>query len=584
MSSISDDDDDERRMNQLRRSNRYYNYSTNAAPRRNSSNTTATTMRSYHSTPRNEILPLIAAGFVITSGVYTYRALQQMDEDWEEYYEELEEYKAVTGIDPEASAMGDGGDVSTGNASSANSADEDMSLHFKGGTLAIDMGTTHLKLSHRNSLANKSQYKNGKPPSPTVTVDREGYRSTPSLVWMPPSLDDDFLVGRLAAARLYDGKGGTTLRPQEALLSGGVGESVGERAARQAIRDAASNALDQVLGNSAKGGGSSQRPLFVLDESMASGGGSYNVRPIFTYPSSTTGASSNDYVGRYQHAVKGLTSPEGIASFVPEPVAIVAGAEYYNLLPKATSSGGLQSDMVVDVGGTSTCISMVSDGEVVYSVALPVGGDTFVDMLVSHLIQGFYGESNDGDGDSSEIPSSKPSFNDPSALQRLYEASTTAVHELSRKTRSQINIPYLTMDLETRKPKHLEVGMARNVVDAEVEGYIRGSVVPYLNRATTVLSKGLPTPINLSTLLSSAIMASLEQTAHTPQMLRSVLLVGGGGRIPMVREALKQGLGYLAGDAYVSGSGGEKRLIVPEDELVEELCALGAAVWGSSAR
>ena len=55
----------------------------------------------YHSTSRNEILPFIAVGFLGATTVYTYRALQQMDKDWDDYYDALEEYKAATGIDPE---------------------------------------------------------------------------------------------------------------------------------------------------------------------------------------------------------------------------------------------------------------------------------------------------------------------------------------------------------------------------------------------------------------------------------------------------------------------------------------------------
>ena len=57
--------------------------------------------RGYHSTSRNEILPFIAVGFLGATTVYTYRTLQQIDRDWDDYYDALDEYKAVTGIDPE---------------------------------------------------------------------------------------------------------------------------------------------------------------------------------------------------------------------------------------------------------------------------------------------------------------------------------------------------------------------------------------------------------------------------------------------------------------------------------------------------
>ena len=54
----------------------------------------------------------------------------------------------------------------------------------------------------------------------------------------------------------------------------------------------------------------------------------------------------------------------------------------------------------------------------------------------------------------------------------------------------------------------------------------------------------------------------------------------------MVRNATKEGVGYLSGDAYANGSGGGqgKRLIMPEGEMGEELGVLGAAVRGSDGR
>eukprot|EP00584_Thalassiosira_punctigera_P018278 CAMPEP_0172545478 /NCGR_PEP_ID=MMETSP1067-20121228/15391_1 /TAXON_ID=265564 ORGANISM="Thalassiosira punctigera, Strain Tpunct2005C2" /NCGR_SAMPLE_ID=MMETSP1067 /ASSEMBLY_ACC=CAM_ASM_000444 /LENGTH=136 /DNA_ID=CAMNT_0013332221 /DNA_START=8 /DNA_END=418 /DNA_ORIENTATION=- len=136
------------------------------------------------------------------------------------------------------------------------------------------------------------------------------------------------------------------------------------------------------------------------------------------------------------------------------------------------------------------------------------------------------------------------------------------------------------MDLETRQPKHLEVGVSRNVVDAEVESWVRDKLVPYLQDSdddhSTTLSPALPPPTNLSTLLSSAIMSSLERTSLTPHALRAVLLVGGGARAPSVRAAAKESVAYLGGDG--------KRLIMPEGGMAEELGVLGAAVWGSGGR
>lgn len=68
----------------------------------NTSSIITLTKRDYHSTSRKEILPFIAAGVLGLTTVYTYRALVQMDQDWDDYYDAVEKYKAETGIDPEA--------------------------------------------------------------------------------------------------------------------------------------------------------------------------------------------------------------------------------------------------------------------------------------------------------------------------------------------------------------------------------------------------------------------------------------------------------------------------------------------------
>ncbi|KAL7450677.1 hypothetical protein ACHAWC_002560 [Mediolabrus comicus] len=526
--------------------------------------------REYHSTSRNEILPFIAVGLLGVTTVYSYRALQQMDQDWEEYYDAVEEYKKETGIDIEKQAeVAAAFEKGTSTASSSqNNAVDDMSSLFTGGTLAIDMGTSTIKLSHRQQTNIRK-----KKVDPVVVVDREGYRSTPSLVWMGQDNDEGNVVGRLALARSHDNKGGNIIHPRQALSNN---DAMGVEATREFIHNAASNALDQILGGSGSGGkrgGGSSNSLFVLDSSMATKG-SYNVRPVFTYPHPTdSNSDENRFIECYRNAVNELTAPLGIASFVSEPVATVTGAEYFNLLPP---KGSGESVIVVDVGGSSTSISLVNgDKEVLHSMQLEFGGDTFVDALVSHLIRTFDGFKYEPQS------SSKPTLSDTAALQRLYEASTSAVHELSTKTRSEINIPYLTMDLESRQPKHLEVGMARAVVENEVENYISKSLVPALNNEkTNVLSQAFQSPSTLSALFSSVIMSMLEQTAHTPYNLRAILLVGGGSRIPLVRESLKSGVAVLAGDAYVNGAEG-KRLIIPGGEMGDELNVIGAAISAS---
>jgi hypothetical protein len=529
--------------------------------------------REYHSTSRTDILPFIAIGFLGATAVYTYRTLKQMDKEWDDYYDALAEYKAATGSGSEKASATD--DELKNRTSSHHIM---ISSHFTGGTLAIDLGTSALKLSHRQSNNNDANKKG----DPSIVVDREGFRSTPALVWVGEHSDDGAIVGRLAQARSFDTKGGFIICPRLAMNNSNNDNELVMKATRETIHAAAANALEQILGGGRGVGKNSDEPLFVLDSTMATKG-SYNVRPIFSYPS--LGEDESKYLACYRNAINDLSSPAGIASFVAEPIAAITGAEHYNLLPLAGSEG--QSVLVIDVGGQSTSISLVSGDKekVLHSTSLPFGGDTFIDALVSHLIRNFDGFQHDSTGgDSSEDDHSslltKPTLSDKSALQRLYEASTHAVHELSSKTRSEINVPYLTMDLATRQPKHLEVGVARTVVESEVQTFISKSLVPCLKNGDA-LSGAFPTPSTLSALFSSTIMSTLEKTSTTPYNLRAIMLIGGGGRIPLVRNSLKNSVAVLAGDAYASD---RKRLVLPEGDLCNDMIVTGAALWGSLQR
>lgn len=205
-----------------------------------------------------------------------------------------------------------------------------------------------------------------------------------------------------------------------------------------------------------------------------------------------------------------------------------------------------------------------------YSLPLLFGGDTFHDLLQLHLIEEFYGPQNN----KNEGISIKPTLDDPCALQKIYEASTTALHELSNKSRSQINIPFLSIDLQTKQPKHLDVGVPRSIVNTAVDMFVRDRLVDYLSDEGK-LSRLLPRPTDLKSLFSSALTTAMERTSNTPYSLRAFLLVGGGARIPLIRDAMKCAVRQVAGDLFL------ERLVVPEGELGDELAVLGAAVWGS---
>jgi hypothetical protein len=95
-------------------------------------------VRTFHSTRQREILPLIGVGAVVGIGYYSARALKRMDEEWEDYQWQLEQYeKQVARTRP----------------------DENISKAF-----AIDLGSVFCKLATSH-------------PEPNVVVSREGDRA-----------------------------------------------------------------------------------------------------------------------------------------------------------------------------------------------------------------------------------------------------------------------------------------------------------------------------------------------------------------------------------------------------------------------
>ena len=77
--------------------------------------------RAYHATERREILPLIGAATILLIARYSYRAMNRMEEEWEEYQWQLQQYERRQG-------------------------QVDSSVHSIQ-TLAIDLGTVYSKIA-----------------------------------------------------------------------------------------------------------------------------------------------------------------------------------------------------------------------------------------------------------------------------------------------------------------------------------------------------------------------------------------------------------------------------------------------------
>lgn len=502
-----------------------------------------TNIRHYHSTQRREILPVIAIGVVGVFGMYSYRALKRMDEEWKDYEEAKREYELEHGIQNEEEGTRFD-DTSESVSSPLNNASLDPSALFKHGTLGIDLGTLNVRISHKGRNND----------TPSIIVNREGARATPNYILF--DTDGSFTTGKLAGSKVYERSISSTPVVNTGMIvrgfdDGDMEPSVQNHMVKEIISLYTKNALEQVVG-------SKQCPsdsLFTATESM----GGYNVKPVFTF--APHGNNNTELLERYKIALKTLSVPDSISSFIAEPVSAIKAAKYHGLIKPSQ----LEPVMVIDVGGLVTSISIVQNDNVLYHQSFHgFGGETLVEALMNHLSKLFYGIGYD-------------QVQDKMGVQRLYDASKDAVMELSSGSRKnlgrvQINIPYLSVD-EKMQPKHLDVGISIKVLDAEFNDMVRNKVIPEYASKQGVLSSYTPNPADLTSMISSISMKVFESSGQNPFSLNSILVVGGGARSPLIQNSIKKAFGSIAGEQFV-----QEKLVIPKDELIEELTVLGATL------
>jgi hypothetical protein len=404
--------------------------------------------RDYHASAKREILPLVAAAAVLAIGRYSWRAMKRMEDEWEDYQWLLQEYEKKNGPVLVKSPYPDG-------------------------TIAIDLGTIHLKMAHAN-------------PKSVVVANRTGGQYTFAGV---VQTDDEVLLGQRALDRFYQSPPGQAKLP---------------------YRDA--SAIPPVI---------SEALHDLLSQKNAS-----QIRSILTIP-----------------PIADL--PEALFTFnatlVPEPVAAVWGAQQQQVLP-ATMEGPI---LVVDVGGFRTTLSLIQKNVVLTSVALGFGGELYANKVVEEIVK------------------DQPSLaNDPMAMQRIHVAAISAVHQYNSNTQAQIHVPYISMDMETRQPQHLDVVISRSTIERLVQEDV---VTNHLSPG--VLSNVFPKPTDLASTWISVLTLLLTHVNLTPMQVQYVLLVGGGSKQVLVAKSLQDCLQALQGNA--------DNFLVPDSR--SELVALGAA-------
>ena len=217
----------------------------------------------------------------------------------------------------------------------------------------------------------------------------------------------------------------------------------------------------------------------------------------------------------------------------------IAGLDVKRIINEPTAAAlayGLdkkEKDMkvaVYDLGGGTFDISILQLGDGVFEVLSTngdthLGGDDFDQVIIDWLAREFASENGGID-----------LKKDPMALQRLKEAAEKAKIELSSQTSTEINLPYI-MPVDG-VPKHLAKTLTRAKFEQLSDALFQRSIEP--------------------------CRKALNDAHLNPSDIDEVLLVGGSTRIPYVQELVKKFFGK------------EPNKSVNPDEVV----AIGASIQG----
>jgi len=372
--------------------------------------------RLFHATSKDEILPILAVGAVALIGRYSWKALNRMDEEWEDYQWALQEYERQRRKDK-----------------------DDMEIPL---TIGVDLGSIYLKLSSMK-VGDRADL------LPTAQGDR--YRFTGILV--DPSMgnngdETNTIMGKQALSKFFYTPEGSTTKSTVSIpfrelqaLSEDDGKTLVQRLVIPTVRET----LERMTSHNDQNGTSPARVRTIL-----------TLPPVFY-----SQYKENLFQQNYHHDESHQTIT------VPDPVAAIWGAQSVNLLPMPSSRDEIKSTstLVIDIGGLVSSISLVREDRILATSCLDnIGGESYVQQLTEKILK----EAGDD-----------TIRNDPMILALIQTGARDSILELVQKTSSKVHIPFFFMGRRTTDP-HLDMTISRNVMDRSVEDYWTQSVIPKL--------------------------------------------------------------------------------------------------------
>ncbi|MEE2889933.1 MAG: molecular chaperone DnaK [Planctomycetota bacterium] len=210
-----------------------------------------------------------------------------------------------------------------------------------------------------------------------------------------------------------------------------------------------------------------------------------------------------------------------VKRIINEPTAAALG---YGLDKK-----GSEKIVIYDLGGGTFDVSILEVDEGIFKVLstngdTQLGGDDFDNVLIEYIAEEF--QKNQGIDLRQDLM----------ALQRLKEAAEKAKCELSSRSETEVNLPFITADASG--PKHLQMSITRATFEQKAQSLVESTRRP--------------------------CELALSDADLTPNQVDTVILVGGSTRMPAIQEIVTKIFGK------------EPNRSVNPDEVV----AIGAAIQG----